>query len=225
MRGLTCLLWKWETKSVGSKNGNILAIVLILSSIILLLIGYVFGLKRLDLEGSGLKENIENPILNNKTTEVKEEANDPPVTVNKLSYLLPQGWKTVSDSTGTIEMGYDPNINFPNTDPKSGSRISIMPKDQGSFRYYLNLEDYDGGSRHKFILRGVTYDYKSSNYREESLVYNGWSCLVLYGISVSQWPSTEGMCAVSGNKAIAFGTWLDSTKDVEQVIRTIKLLK
>jgi len=151
----------------------------------------------------------------------------PTLSAHKLTYSLPTGWTTLQDKTGTLEIAYDSKkaTLFGND---SLGNLSINLGQKSGYGQYFSafIKPYDGGSRHKFILGNeVLKDQdKMPDYHEKTYSYNGWNCLVLYGISLSQWPSTEGMCAISSTQAIGFNTWQDDT-GTEQIIKTIRLLK
>ncbi len=145
-----------------------------------------------------------------------------------LNYLLPTGWKTVQDKTGTFEIGYNPETDLI-FGPSSINNLNVGLTKVGQYggsSYNLTIKPYDGGSRHNFILgpSGIQEQDKMADYHEKNYTYNGWSCLVLYGISISQWPSTQGMCAIDSKQAFAFGMWKDEAA-TKQIIQTIKLLK
>lgn len=155
----------------------------------------------------------------------------------KLTYSLPAGWKTVQDTTGTFEIGYDPNnselydyTQFGSNQGKSINDLSIrlMRASRShpvqGYDFSVAIHPYDGGSRHKFILGNEQWD-KLPEYHEKEYTYNGWSCLVLYGIYISQGPVANGMCAINSKQAFSIGNGILDEKTVEQIIQTIKLLK
>jgi len=144
--------------------------------------------------------------------------------VTTLTYSLPSGWKTAQDKSGKIEIGYDPTQVAPGTFETRDLHIVLMPKDGGAWTTGLTLTPYDGGSRHKFI-NPYTWDIKLPTYHEKNYSYNGWDCLVIYGASSSQGKQINGMCAISNTQALAFDTRNDTDANVEQIIKTIRILK
>ncbi|MFH0863746.1 MAG: hypothetical protein V1858_01470 [Candidatus Gottesmanbacteria bacterium] len=150
-----------------------------------------------------------------------------PSIAKKLTYSLPSGWKTVQDKSNTFEIGYNPETELVYEPSSIDLNIGLTKTGQyGGSSYYLAIKPYDGGSRHNFILGlgGIQEQDKMTGYHEINYTYNGWSCLVLYGVGISQWPSTEGMCVIDSKRAFAFGMWKDEAA-TEQIIQTIKLLK
>lgn len=147
----------------------------------------------------------------------------PTTTAKKLAYQLPSGWLTAQNPSKTYEVSYDPE-KYVFNDRAAGTGINILPKNGGAYAYFLNILPYDGGSRHQFILQGTT-DYQSSWYHEQNYTYNGMSCLVLYGVDVSQWPPTVGMCAINGSSAFYFSLRPSDDATAEKIVSTIRLLK
>lgn len=150
-----------------------------------------------------------------------------------LTYALPPGWKTVQDKTGKLEVGYDPNKHTPVV---RDSMIELTGSRQDSF--YLSLTPYNGGSRHQSLYEYLRVDkahnpesinWKMPSFHEKEYQYNNWSCLVFYGVGISQYPTTQGMCVVSKSQAVMFGIAgaLDPQGEeiAEQTIRTIKVFK
>lgn len=143
-----------------------------------------------------------------------------PKQVIKLKYNLPTGWKTIQDTTGTFEIGYDPQ-----TFRASSGNLDIT----FAFIDYpgslvIALRRYDGGSRHQFIYsQGISPQDKMENYYEKEYTINDWSCLVLYGQGFSASGTTWGMCALTNTKALFFGG--TDERGTEQMLQTIKLLK
>jgi hypothetical protein len=158
------------------------------------------------------------------------------VTAKRLTYALPSGWRTVKDATDTFEVGYDPNMSVEFDTENAGKSVNDLsvilsgkwetnPVHKSGYELYVSLEPYNGGSRHTFILQNRTDWDKLSGYHEREYTYNGWSCLVLYGIQISQSNPVNGMCVVSATRAFRFGlgTWTD--EETEKVIGAVKLLK
>ncbi len=150
----------------------------------------------------------------------------PSAVSKQLTYLLLQGWKTAQDNDQSFEVGYDPNL----FNVKSGDKIIEFFSKQFTGSYGVSLESYDGGSRHQFIYKklgytnGVDEADKMEDYHEKEYNYQGWKCLVLYGLSFSASGNVWGMCPVNSSQAIFFGSPGGET-ETEQMIRTIKLLK
>lgn len=171
-------------------------------------------------------QNIFDQILS--TFRFIEPASGPRISptpqATKLTYYLPPGWRTTQDKSGKIEIGYDPATVFPGTFETRDLYIFLMPKDGGAYTTSLALSPYDGGSRHKFI-NPYTWDIKLPTYHEKNYLYNGWSCLVIYGASSSQGKQVNGMCAVGNNQALSFDTQNADDQSVEQILRTIRILK
>jgi hypothetical protein len=67
------------------------------------------------------------------------------------------------------------------------------------------------------------------SFHEKEYQYNNWSCLVFYGVDISQYPTTQGMCVVSKSQAVMFGIAgalnPQDEEMAEQTIRTIKVFK
>lgn len=153
---------------------------------------------------------------------------EPTTSAKRLSYFLPTDWIKVQDRTGTFEIGYNPQESVFNQGSISTDlNISLMKVGQyGGQSDSVSIKPYDGGSRHKFIFGTTVFQNqdKLPGYYEQNYTYNGWSCLVIYGVGISQWPTTQGMCAIDSTRAFAFSTWKVEV-GTEQLIQTIKLLK
>ena len=136
--------------------------------------------------------------------------------------------KTAQDSSGTFEIGYDPTKS--DKQLTENLRVEILTKWENNparnvgYNFTIIIRPYDGGSRHSFIFPEPRQGWKKSDYHEKEYIYNGQSCLVLYGTYVSQSNDTWGMCAISSKQAFSFSSNADE-KTVEQIIGTIKLLK
>lgn len=160
------------------------------------------------------------------------------VQVPKLNYALPAGWQTATSNDGRIEAGYDPSKNQILSENNitgislSGiwSTVSGKPSNLG-YRFSASISPYDGGSRHTFLYKklnfkpyGTSYDDYPKNNFEREFSYNGWNCLVLFGIDVSQWTPVWGMCPISKTEALNFT--MDGDEElVKQQIQTLKILK
>jgi len=160
--------------------------------------------------------------VNGKTnTNLDQNQIPTPTTIptTSLTYNLPSGWRTVQEDSKTFEIGYDPRIYSVSTTNNN----SILLAKVGT-HYSVSLLPYNGGSRHQFIydklaIKDPNQD-KMPTYHEKEYIYNGWSCLVLYGLALSASGDIHGMCAVDSSHAFL----LESIPD-EQIIRTIKLLQ
>jgi hypothetical protein len=160
-------------------------------------------------------------------------------TKKTLPYLLPSGWKTVVSRDGRLEVGFDPTKNQLLSEEATRSGVSftgIWSTDPGQvrnlgYRYSFTIKPYDGGSRHNFLYRelsfkpfGTNYDDTPNDNFEREYLVQGWPCLVMFGIDVSQWTQVWGVCPISSNEAISFNMDGDETV-VEKVLRTVKLLR
>lgn len=158
---------------------------------------------------------------------------DTKITV--LSYSLPKGWVTITDKTGYIEIGYDPNIQEVITTKDlyidiGGKWIAYSnPSRRLGYPFSLIIRDYTGGSRHQFLYKEMGVEenstiWKSPNFSEEEFQYNNWPCLIFYGTDVSQFPSNIGVCPINNNQVIFFAVGGDK-EATKQSIQTIRLLK
>ncbi len=138
-----------------------------------------------------------------------------------MIYHLPDGWKTASDSSGSFEVGYDPNSNVPSS---NNWEVEMGQKGPLTMHHYISLKPYDGGSRHNFIYKQLNVTDPEQNkipgYYESDFVYNGWSCLVLHGFGFSASGDIQGMCAIDSTRAFFF-----VSIPSEDVVRTVRLLK
>lgn len=154
---------------------------------------------------------------------------EPTMAINpakKLTYALPSGWETVRDASGTFEVGYDPDIyHTAGTDSITNLSVSVTRNNEFGGYYTVSIQPYGGGSRHTFILGQYDTDYKSPDYHEKNYSFAGMSCLVLYGVDISQWPPIEGMCAINSARAFRFALPQMDDSKAEQILSTIKLLK
>lgn len=152
------------------------------------------------------------------------------IPAKKLNYNLPSGWKTVKDPTGNFEIGYDPNYATPTYPPPPEDKeisFGLVNTTCLSTCYYIvSIGSYDGGSRHQTIYNQLGINdpasSQSKDYHEDNFSYNGWNCLVMYGLSFSAYFDTWGICPISSSQAI----YLDGEPpNWGQIIQTIKLLK
>lgn len=174
------------------------------------------------------------------TTDKEMKSDSVPTLKNskQLTYSLPFGWSTIKDSSGEIEVGYDPAVTDVQSDsPNLGVRITgkwqynPVKKLGGDYSAYIG--SYDGGSRHTNLHKAIglssemlaANQWKHPSYHEKEYSYNDWSCLVIIGVDISQYPQIWGICPTSSSKAvyITAGGLEDSV--IEQFIKTIKVLK
>lgn len=153
----------------------------------------------------------------------------PTSTINtkKLTYFLPSGWKTVQSSNRSFEVGYDPDTTRADVNSYVQDGISLFKENFTNAAYFtVRLMSYSGGSRHQFL-----YNYLGEkpakedlmpNYHEAEYLYDGKSCLFLVGISISQFPTTFGMCGAGGGKAFLITSF--DNENYEEPLRTIKPL-
>jgi hypothetical protein len=172
----------------------------------------------------GTKEKLVDKILSTFKFLNNIKVSPDPTPQTSLKYVLPSGWKTIGDTVQTLELGYDSNSFVAIAHDKN---ITLGYKDHpGSFG--VSLFPYDGGSRHQFIYKqlGMTDPKKDqmSGYHEKNYVYNGWSCLVLYGLAYSASGTTWGMCAVSATQAL-FISGPAGESGTEALIQTVRMLK
>lgn len=151
-----------------------------------------------------------------------------------LNYSLPKGWTTITDKTGYIEVGYDPNIQEVITTKDlyidiGGKWIAYSnPSRRVGYPFSVLIEDYTG-SRHQFLYKEMGVETNSTNWKgpdfsEEEFQYNNWSCLIFYGIDVSAFPSNIGICPIKNNQVISFAVGGDK-ETAKRSIQTIRLLK
>lgn len=144
--------------------------------------------------------------------------------IKKLNYYLLEGWKTSTDSTDTFEMGYDPQ-KFRAT---PGNLAIMLGNISNPGSITMRILPYDGGSRHQFIYNELGFasappaSEKAEYYHEVEYSYNGWRCLVIYGLYFSAKGATWGMCPISSSQAI-FIEGPESESETESIIKTIKL--
>lgn len=225
-----------------------IAPVIIIIAVLALIGAYFLGatVGKPNLSKESLKDlyNTPSPAPASSLTPSPASTSTPKSQAIKLTYNLPSGWKTVQDANNQIEIGYNPETNDPSTTYVAGAVSALgkwaeNPTRRLAGSYTAKLGTYDGGSRHKALLgpeqekqgwekfseyHEKEYTYKQSLSKPEGL-YNNWSCLVLYGIYVSQSDITWGMCAVSSTLAIYFSSSMMDEQEIEQIIKTIKLVK
>jgi len=156
------------------------------------------------------------PISTNKFVDQKSKLTPTPFkNINTIKYLLPQGFQTVNDNSQIFQLGY----NSTEYDAKSDSKsISIIRKDLNTdpkhfYSPYSNTFNfmvlaYNNDSRHKFIENylgeSLNSGNKLPNYSESEFVIAGKNCLILNGISISQYPTVWGVCPISTSHALLF---------------------
>lgn len=145
----------------------------------------------------------------------------------RLTYNLPIGWKTVQSSSLSFEVGYDPATTRADVNSYVQDGISLFKENFTNAAYFtVRLMSYSGGSRHQFLYnylgeKPVKEDLMP-NYHETEYLYDGKSCLFLVGISISQFPTTFGMCDAGGGKAFLITSF--DNENYEEPLRTIKSL-
>ena len=158
--------------------------------------------------------------------EVPESTKTPSET---LKYNLPQGWSTVRYYNNAFELGYDPSTYETKVDDIRNDKNSLWVVKKDSTTPYSNsfifsLLSYDGGSRHKFIYNQIgetpTKDDLFKDYKELEYNISGKSCLVLDGITISQYPVVWAMCAV-GDKAVLMTTF--DRNNYLSILQTLKI--
>lgn len=176
------------------------------------------------------------PVVESKTEDPAPEVFP---TKKTLPYKLPTGWATVVSRDGRLEIGFDPKKNqlYGEEATRSGvSFIGIWSTVDGQirnlgYRYSFSIKPYDNGSRHNFLYRllsfkpfGTNYDDLPENNFEREYRVQGWPCLVLFRIDISQWTPNWGVCPISSTEAISFSMDGDETL-VEEILQTVRLLK
>jgi hypothetical protein len=137
----------------------------------------------------------------------------PGKNISSIKYVLPSGWKTVTHPSGLFSVGYNPSTQYIETDDQS---ISLIYKNTLNNPYYspyastqkFNILPYDNGSRHKFIETQLGESLNSGNkwpgYYKSEFYIDGKNCLVLNGVSISQFYTVWGMCAINSKQALLF---------------------
>lgn len=157
----------------------------------------------------------------------------------KLTYSLPAGWKTVNDAFDRLQIGYNPAINSlgeigTNSIYTNGIWNQTSPVTRSGYWWSAQMVPYSGGSRHQTIYRQMQVSGPKDSdcpghFQEKEYVYNGWSCLVLSGICVSQSPQIQGLCPISRTEAVYFmiGDGIDPPNYslVESLLSTVKVLR
>jgi hypothetical protein len=144
-----------------------------------------------------------------------------------LTYYLPSGWKTVQSSNRLFEVGYDPITTRTDVNSYVQDGISLFKQNFTNAAYFtVRLIPYSGGSRHQFLYNQLgekpVKEDLMENYHETEYLYNGKSCLFLIGISISQFPTTWGMCDAGSGKAFLITSF--DNENYEQPLQTVKFL-
>lgn len=193
-------------------------------------ISYHVNIPKGNLQISFSDSIVDRPIMEQILSTFKFSTT-PSTTIKKLIYFLPTGWTTVQDASKTFEVGYDPKLNQLFPDGQKNLAINLAglwssnPAQKIGSNISIALKPYDGSSRRNFILKTATGWEKLPTYHEIEYTYNGWGCLVLYGIYISQSDTIWGMCSIPNSQAITFSLGGGSDDQAEQIISTVKLLK
>jgi hypothetical protein len=169
------------------------------------------------------------------TTIVKPSSTPKPS--KKLTYSLPANWKTLTDTNGRLDVGYDSTKYDAsakiNQVDLSGRWVGTQGPDLhrlgGNKNFYLTT--YNGGSRHTELYKilgvtSVSSDWKSPKYYlEKEYSYNGWNCLVINGVDISQYPVAWGYCPISNNEALVLAFDDYDWSEIEQQIMAVRFLK
>ena len=134
-----------------------------------------------------------------------------------------------------LEVGYDVNRYEAISQDK---RIELLGKwaVQGSDQKrlggnnYFYFSSYQGGSRHNELYKILGENPTSTGstmpgYSEREYSYNGWSCLFLNGISISQYPVTWGYCPISSTQALVVGFDTPNWSEIEKQLSTVRVIK
>lgn len=168
------------------------------------------------------------PISNAPTAVAKQ--------VRKSSYALPTGWQTKTDTTERLEVGYDASRYDMSSQE---NRIDLAGKwvtENGQMKRLgwnkqFFITSYSGGSRHAELYKilGVTAQddtWKAPKYfGEREYSYNGWNCLFINGVSISQYPVAWGYCPISATEALVLAFDGYEWSDIEQQTAAIRLVK
>lgn len=156
-------------------------------------------------------------------------------SVNNIEYSLPSGWKKIIDTSGRLEVGYDASKYDAKSKEKlielSGKWILEGNKSKRlGWNKFFQLAPYNGGSRHdelyKILGENPTLTgSRTKNYSEREYTYNGWKCLVLNGISISDYPVAWGYYPISSTEALVLAFDGFDWSEIEQQIAAVRLLK
>ena len=149
--------------------------------------------------------------------------------INSIDYSLPQGWLSVRDNSQLFEVGYNPATQDIKMDKQSISVIYINLNNNPYYSPYASTQlfqvlPYNNGSRHAFIEKqlgeSINSGNKSPGYYESEMNIDGKSCLVLNGISISQFYTVWGMCAINTKQALLFTSF--NYADLSQHLGSLK---
>lgn len=158
-----------------------------------------------------------------------------PKPSEKLNYSLPPGWKTLADTSGRLEVGYDPSrydaTAKNNEVDLSGKWVGAQGTDLRRLGWNKSfyLTAYNGGSRHSELYKilGITTstsDWKSPEYySEKEYSYNGWNCLIINGVNISQSAVAWGYCPISGTEALVLSFDGYDWSEIEQQLTAVRL--
>jgi len=168
----------------------------------------------------------------------KQNPSVTPKPAKKITYKLPSGWQTEKDTSGRIEVGFDTSrytaISGENRVGLSGIWVGKQGVDLHRLGWNkdFNITTYNGGSRHTELYKilGVTnpstMDWTSPQYySEREYSYSGWNCLVVNGVSISQYPVAWAYCPISSNEALVMAFDGYDWTEIEQQMAAVKLVK
>lgn len=144
--------------------------------------------------------------------------------VNLLQYKLPGGWKIVRDKSEKFEFGYDPEVYGVLSQVEN--RVDLKYLSNGFYGGSIRILDYDGGSRHKFLLKASgAEDYfdRNDDYFEKDYIYNGRSCLLISGAYVSMSNDSWMMCDIGAGKAVFINA--QGGTNTTSIMATVRILK
>lgn len=159
--------------------------------------------------------------------------------VRKISYGLPTGWQTKTDKEGRFEVGFDADrYDASNDAANDDNRIDLSGKwvsENGQMKrlgwnkqFYIT--SYVGGSRHDEVYKILGENPSSTgsttkDYSEREYSYNGWNCLFINGVSISQYPVAWGYCPISSTEALVLAFDSYDWIEIEKQTAAIRLVK
>ncbi|HLD91940.1 MAG TPA: hypothetical protein VI795_00940 [Patescibacteria group bacterium] len=218
---------KKKSPIINIKNKNLVIIPIIV--FILASIGFLVNSKyrktnfsnpSLIETPSSLNSTLPTPVFENKKTNPPSQT---PKNIKKISYFVPTGW--ITDALDTFQISYDPSKLHKCYNGEHGIVLC------SAYNTYFSIDilPYDGGSRHLFIYNnGLGTPKKSelfSDYYEKEYNMDGKSCLILNGISVSQFPVIWGVCAIDSSRALLFYSYDRDEDSYLSILKTFNLLK
>lgn len=175
--------------------------------------------------GDQKKQSLINQILSTFKFLEKNTLSPTDTKIKKLSYSVPTGWATSTDTTNTFQFSYDATKLKPCYLDQKG--ISLCEQ-YGNFMS-SSILPYDNGSRHQFIynngLGTPRKDELFSDYREQEYDLDGKTCLFLNGIAISQYHTVWGMCVIDETRAMLFTSGDRAEEAYEEILKTFKLIK